>query len=257
MSVVIESTGLGKNAVEAAQTCLEKIKQPIENIGLLINAGVYRKDNIVEPAISALFQKELGLNLDYIKDDTGKSTLSFDLMNGACGVINAIQVAQACLQTNSVKKALIICGNTNPRYAQIGAALLLGLSDDPKKGFSQIKTRASMDQYAGFRSYTQLYEPNSRTQVTFEEEDNYESKLLGFMASCVKNLRTPDITLIGPAQLGQKLEINYIDTRYQDQDSHVAGPIVGYEATTGSQKQRPLLFGKGGVGLSAAWALYQ
>lgn len=243
MGVIIESTGLGKNAVAAAQNCLQKTQLPIEDIGLLINAGVYREDNIVEPAISAMIQKELGLNLDYLKDNTGKSTFSFDLMNGACGVLNAIQVAMACLENSSVKKALIVCDNNNPRYARLGAAMLLGLSEDPHKGFSQIHTRSSMDGFSGLRGYTKLYQQDSRHQVTFEEEANYESRLTDFIASCVKNIRTPDVTCI--------------DTSYENQDSHVAGPIVGYEAASDSQKQRPLLFVAGGAGLSVAWALYR
>lgn len=257
MSVVIESTGLGQDAVAAAQNCFQKINSPIEDVGLLINAGVYREDNIVEPAISALIQKKLGLNLDYVKDNSGKSTFSFDLMNGACGVLNAIQVAQACLQSGSTKKALIVCANHHPRYARLGAAMLLGLSEDPNRGFSPIDIRASVDGFYGLRAYTKLYEQDSRCQVTFEEEDNYESRLVAFMASCVKHLRTPDVTLVAPQKLGQKLEINCIDTSYENQDSHVAGPIVGYEAATHSQKQRPLLFVAGGAGLSAAWAFYR
>lgn len=257
MGVVIESTGLGRNAISATQNCLRKIGLPIEEIGLLINAGVYREDNIVEPAISALLQKELGLNLDYVKDNTGKSTFSFDLMNGACGVLNAVQVAQACLQSSSVKKALIICGNSHPRYASLGAALLLGVSDDPNKGFSQVYTRASIDGFYGIRGYTKLYQQHSRQKVIFEEETNYESRLMAFMASCVKSFRTPDVTFIAPQKLGQKLEINCIDTSHEGQDSHVSGPIVGYEMASESQKQRPLLFVAGGAGLSAAWALYR
>lgn len=255
MGVIIESTGLGKNAVVAAQNCLEKIKLPVKNIDLLINAGIYREDNTVEPAISAFLQKELGLNLDYVKNNTGKAAFSFDLMNGACGVLNAIQVAQACLQSSSVQKVLIVCQNANPRYACLGAAMLLELSDNPQKGFDPVYTRASIDGFYGLKSYTTLYQPNSRTRIDIEEHDNYESRLISFMASCVQDLRTPEFTLIAPQKLGQKLEINCIDTSYQDQDSHVAGPIVGYEAASSSQA--PFLFVTGGAGLSAAWALYR
>lgn len=239
MGIIIESTGLGKNAVLAAQNCLQKTTLPIEEIGLFINAGVYREDNIVEPAISALIQKELGLNLDYVKDNTGKSTFSFDLMNGACGVLNAIQVAQACLQSSSIKKALIVCGNNNPRYACLGAAMLLGISDNPNKGFSQVHTKASNDGFYGLKGYTKLYQQDSRHQVTFEEEDNYEPRLTAFMAACVENFKTPDMTLI------------------TSHNNHVAGPIVGYEALSESQKQKSLLFVAGGAGLSAAWASYK
>ncbi len=250
MSMIVTATAIAENAILAAKNCLEKAKLPIEEVGLLINAGVYREDNMVEPAISAFIQKELGLNLDYVKNNNGKAAFSFDLLNGACGVLNAVQVAQA----SKLSHVLIVTGNKNPRYACIGAAMLLGRSQDETQGFGHVYTRASMGGYVGLKGYTRLYQPDSRTRVTLEEDPNYESQLTDFTASCIKDLRSAEITLVAPARCGHKLEIACVDTAYENQDSRVAGPIVGYQAAIGRPK--PLLFVAGGAGLSAAWTLY-
>lgn len=255
MGAVIRSTSLGKNAVIASENCLTKSDLAKEDIGLLINTTVFRPDNLVEPSVAALIQKQFKLGLDYIQDGTGKSTFSFDLMNGACGVINAIQVATAFLKTNPTQSALIVCENSNEHYAQIGAAMLLTHSDT-EEGFCEFGTKASLDGHPGIKAYTRLYEPDSRTNIHFEQEADYKTRLAYFMASCVKHLRTPELTLIAPAALGQKLELECIDTNLDQTDSHVAGPIVGAEKAS-LFLQKPYLFVAGGAGLSCAWALYR
>ena len=58
---------------------------------MLINAGIYREDNMGEPALAALIQEDIGANRGQ-PPIGGHGTFSFDLINGTCGVINAIQL---------------------------------------------------------------------------------------------------------------------------------------------------------------------
>ena len=83
MSAIIKGTGFCQDitikgviakGTHAAKQAIEQAKVSIEDIGLFINCGLYRDDNICEPAIAALIQKELGLCLDFLKAQTTKTT---------------------------------------------------------------------------------------------------------------------------------------------------------------------------------------
>ncbi|WP_280236653.1 hypothetical protein [Nocardia cyriacigeorgica] len=134
------------NSGRAARECLERAGVRPEQVGVLINAGVFRDANTVEPAVSALIQKAAGIGLEYGVDDP--RTFSFDLMNGAVGVLDAVRVATAILETGSATHVLIVSGDTHPSmtrtaatddfpYASSGAALLLE-SDDGPAGFGRV-----------------------------------------------------------------------------------------------------------------------
>ena len=72
----------------AARSCLERAHRSADDIELLINAGVYFDRNISEPAIAALIQEDIGANLEQVAG-AGQGTLSFDVRNGACGLLTA------------------------------------------------------------------------------------------------------------------------------------------------------------------------
>ena len=77
------------HAVLAAEECLAKAGVSRKEIDILISVGIYRDENIGEPAMAPLIQKRLGMNPIY---DAGMShkTFSFDLLNGSSGFLNAV-----------------------------------------------------------------------------------------------------------------------------------------------------------------------
>lgn len=130
-------------AARAATDCLDQAGISPDVVGALINTGVYRDSNIVEPAVSALLQKRIGIGLEYRPGAV--PSFSFDLMNGACGLIEAIGVAESFFAAepgHGVDYVLLTAGDTHPSlhdiddfpYARTGAALLLGRSDGPDDG---------------------------------------------------------------------------------------------------------------------------
>ncbi|MGW4327050.1 hypothetical protein ACWEKR_14270 [Nocardia sp. NPDC004573] len=134
-------------AARAARTCVERAEVGLDEIGMLINAGVFRDSNISEPAVAALLQKRIGLGLSYAPGRT--PVLSFDLMHGASGLLHAIATADAFLATGMVKYALLVAGDAHPSterdvadfpYSASGAALLLGTSPTAA-GFGRLHTR--------------------------------------------------------------------------------------------------------------------
>src|SRR5579864_7241559 len=92
----VTSRGLRKPSARrladaAARACLARAGKQPGDVDMLINAGVYREDNMGEPALAALIQEDIGANPGQ-PPVGGRGTFSFDLMNGTCGVISAIQL---------------------------------------------------------------------------------------------------------------------------------------------------------------------
>lgn len=139
-------------ASRAARACLEQAQVSPSSVGVLINVGVYRESNTFEPALAALVQKEVGINLDYIADPVPAAGFSFDLMNGACGVLNAVQLAQSLLDTAAAERVLITAADVHPGgdarrdpdypYADLAGAFLLQRSADPDAGFGPVSVYA-------------------------------------------------------------------------------------------------------------------
>lgn len=116
-------TGPSSSAIElaadAGRVAIDDAGLPDDAIDVLIHVGVYRDQNIVEPAIAALVQKKIGIGLDYGRGD--HHLYSFDLMNGACGVLSAIAVAGALLATGA-QSVLITASDVHPGGADVGRA---------------------------------------------------------------------------------------------------------------------------------------
>ncbi len=174
--VVIKATGIStdvslhdsvEHAVRAGSACIDAAGIDRNDISLVLNVGIYRNNNIVEPANASLIQNSLDINPMYIK---GRTTFSFDILNGACGFLNAAQVAGAVLRTTDVKYVLIVSSDVHPSkekvvnfpYRNIGAAALLEWSDDPQRGFQEIIFRTSRNGLEELESIVDLSVPGAR-----------------------------------------------------------------------------------------------
>ncbi len=162
-SAIEMSARAGRRALDAAG---------ILEVGALINVGVFRDDNIVEPAVAALIQQRIGIALEYTSGAV--PTFSFDLMNGACGLLDAVAVAGALLDTGSVDTVLITAGDTHPSqaphpdfpYASAAGALLLGHGPT---GFGSLHVAATTDDVAP-TSYIDLGAAGAQARGTITVE---------------------------------------------------------------------------------------
>lgn len=130
----------------AAEKCLAAAGLSVDSVDALINVGVYRDANLFEPAIAALIQKRIGMGLEYAPGR--RAAFSFDLMNGAGGLLDAASVAAALLSTSEMDHVLLVCGDTHPStaatvegfpYTPAAGALLLGRSESGS-GFGRLHT---------------------------------------------------------------------------------------------------------------------
>lgn len=118
-------------AVAAGREVLGKAGLEPRDVDLLINVGVYRDGNLGEPALAPLIQEDLGIN-PADPHPGGAGTFSFDISNGGCGVLNALEVADGFLAAGTVRTALVVASDADPGrgmapgfpFAPAGAALL-------------------------------------------------------------------------------------------------------------------------------------
>ncbi|MFD6160691.1 hypothetical protein ACFWF7_34220 [Nocardia sp. NPDC060256] len=293
MGVRIKSTSVSRTSdthsvVEhsgrAAKQSLERAGVRPDQVGVVINAGIFRDYNTVEPAISALIQKAAGIGLEYAKDDP--RTFSFDLMNGATSVLNAVQVATAILETGSAEHVLIVSGDTHPSllryaadddfpYATSGAALLLERTDDPV-GFGKVHTAAGEGSTA-VEAYvdTATMGTAGRGLMTVEREPDFEDRLLEVAvqaagAALAEVADRTGIALIAstptpefPKRLADALGIDQDSVRTPDLaygDPHTASLTQAYDRAIGGDtltEHAQVLFVAAGAGPAAAAVLYR
>jgi 3-oxoacyl-[acyl-carrier-protein] synthase III len=91
----------------AASNCLGKSSYNCSEIGLLIYAGVYRSDYLMEPAYAALLAGELKMNAA-ITETGNKKTRAFDVFNGSMGFLNSCYVAQQMVTAGICETAMIV-----------------------------------------------------------------------------------------------------------------------------------------------------
>ncbi|WP_405485901.1 hypothetical protein [Nocardia sp. NBC_00511] len=292
MGVRIKSTGISRDTdtfsiVElsgrAARRAMESAGVEPGRVGVMINAGIFRDSNTVEPAVSALIQKAAGIGLDYVKEDP--RSFSFDLMNAGVGVLNAVQVAQAVLATGSAEHVLIVSGDTHPSltrsaandefpYATAGAALLLEQTEEPE-GFGQVHTRAASGT-SGLESYVDVDNMGDRGRglMTVEIEPDYQDRLLAVALDAARaalaGAETANIALIAstpsaefPQRLAAELGLDADAVFTPDLsagDPHTAALPLAYHAAAQADSlanYEHVLFVAAGAGPSAAAVVYR
>lgn len=115
-------------AVDACREVMTATGRKPSDVELLINAGLFRDRNLGEPALAPLIQEDLGANPEDPHPGR-RGTFSFDVANGACGVLSALQVAQRFLQAHTVDSVLVVTSDADP-----GHGLAPGFPYDPAGG---------------------------------------------------------------------------------------------------------------------------
>ncbi|MFC4127673.1 3-oxoacyl-[acyl-carrier-protein] synthase III C-terminal domain-containing protein [Nocardia rhizosphaerae] len=279
-----DTTSIVELSGQAARDSLRQAGIRPDQVGVLINTGIFRDSNTVEPAVSALIQKAAGIGLDYTRGD--RRTFSFDLMNGAVGVLNAVQVAGSILATGSTEHVLIVAGDTHPSlarstadaefpYATAGAALLLEQVDGPE-GFGPVRTARSGGSPAE-QAYVDIATMGTvgRSLMTVDRDPDFEDRILAVATDAGRNalaeagIDPAGIALIAstpapqfPKRLADALGIDQdavLLPDLTDGDPHTAAlPLAFHRAlAAGTLAGRThVLFVAAGAGPSAAAALY-
>jgi 3-oxoacyl-[acyl-carrier-protein] synthase-3 len=257
-----EASAVADLAGRAAKDCLSRARLSPEQVSVLINVGVYRENNTFEPAIGALVQREVGINLDYTAAATPSPGFSLDLMNGACGVLNAVQVAQVLLDTGSADRVLITAADVHPTgrahsdpdypYRDFGAALLLarcagsGSVSGPGFGPVGVSSPGAASTTVGFLRTAGMGE-SGRGRITVRRDEDFAEQVLAVAARTVAeygragDLDPDRVVLIAsgptadfPHRLAERVGLDrsrVLDGVRPDRSGrlpHTAAPILGY-----------------------------
>jgi len=270
--------------VEAGLACIAGAGIDKDEIGLLINIGVYRDDNIVEPSIASLIQRGLELNLDPVKRGMINSTFSFDLLNGSCGFLDAVKVADAILQNGKIKYAMIVSGDMhradNAVCTTLGGAAILSYDNTSDRGFRNIETVSSSDvDYYGYKFEGVLseFDTEEGREGRFTFQDHYGAKLLShsvaatttylndeaLVAEEIKYLISTEVDKEFSIRLGDSIGLNpnsYISKLYSKYgNTHTSALISGYVELMDNLNPPSggdILFVSAGAGLAASCGLY-
>ncbi|HEX9337291.1 MAG TPA: 3-oxoacyl-[acyl-carrier-protein] synthase III C-terminal domain-containing protein [Pseudonocardiaceae bacterium] len=167
-------------AVAAARTSLTAAGCPPSDLDLLVNAGLYHDRNLGEPALAALIQQDIGANPEDPHPDA-HGTFSFDVANGACGVLTALQVIDGFLRSGAIRRALVVASDADPGhgrslnfpFASAGGALLCRWSDD-ESGLGPVRWANVPDGGDAFRATLGLHD--GRNMVTFADSSTMDKQ---------------------------------------------------------------------------------
>jgi 3-oxoacyl-[acyl-carrier-protein] synthase III len=197
----------------AAEDCLRKSSYQRQDISLLLFAGVYRSEFISEPAIATLLAGELRLNEEG-PGPMGKTTLAFDVFNGAMSFLNACHVGAQMIRTKKYRNSLIVaseidnnrlshCGSLGVK--ETGSAVILDESADGRTGFGGFVFRHD-GRYSN-AYVTWCSNPNGVARLHVEKKPAWEEACVSCAGAAVRELmkleglETSRIKVVFPPQL--------------------------------------------------------
>src|SRR6266536_3225110 len=243
-------------AVAAANACLDEAGCLPNDLDLLVNAGLYRDRNLGEPALAALIQEDVGANPEDPHPDA-HGTFSFDVANGICGPLTALQVADGFLHSGSIQRALVVASDADPAhgmtrdfpFASAGGALLCSWTDD-ESGLGPFCWANFPDGGESFHSTVGYHDGRNRLEITASElmDETFAVAAAparaGFTAGLASDLGVP-VERIAVAR---------------DQRIHTAALIAALHDATTADRLRPgstVLLLAAGAGVTAGAALYR
>lgn len=266
------------HAVRAGKDALAKTTYWPADIELLVNAGVHRDRHYAEPAFACFIQRELGLNVDF----QGRQTFSYDLIDGATGLINAMDTIDAHIQAGNVEVGMAIASEANtdrnpvPEYvtARSGVAVILDASPEASVGFRSFRFR-TFPQHAGlYESYVDLTVKRGRLHV--DKDASFEAAAMDCVHDTVaayledEGVKPADVDLVLPSQmspgfvgsLGKLTGIpqdRVVDLTGKWPDTHSTAPglaLAEAMASGRAKKGTRALFIGVGAGVNVGAALY-
>ena len=275
-----------KLAADAASSSIKKAKLDPDQIAILVNTGIYRTDNIGEPAMAAVIQDMIKGHTFWKKKkrkQTTNQTFSFDLINGGCGFINAIQLVDSMMHSGNLQKGLIVTADVEPipgyskgyNFAPIAAALIL-TPGEKEKGFVNFRSDTYLEYKDSFKGQLIFSETKQKSMITIDQTETYLDACLACTKDSIKKfleaneLSLNDIDLIIPSQtpLGLPEALNQIPglkdktvmTDFAPGELHTAGPAFALEQIWNSQlftSAQNILFVTVSAGITTAIALYR
>lgn len=273
-------------ADRAAEACLARAGRSAEDVDLLLNAGVYHDENLGEPAVAALVQSDIGAN-PRISPGVGHGTFSFDVANGAVGVVTGFYVLDGFL-SSSIELGLLVASDAHPGtpvspafpFPPVGAAALLVPGHDDARGFVafQFATFPEFeDAFTAHIEWQNAKRGRGRNVLEIVEHPQFCDRLVDTaVATCREFLRSHELSpqaldLVVPSQypagfasaLGRRLELPAERIARADDElagAHTAGPLAAFARAEQEGRladAKSVLFVTAGAGVNIGLALYR
>jgi 3-oxoacyl-[acyl-carrier-protein] synthase III len=211
-------------AVSAAKDCLQGAGCDADELDLVVNAGIYRDRNLGEPALAALIQDDIGANPED-PHAGAHGTFSFDIANGVCGVLTALQIVDGFLRTHSIHRALVVASDADPghgmserfAFSAAGAALLCRWTDDDY-GLSRVSwvTADGADDAETFSATVGF--ADARNVLRFHQSAAMDERFAAAGAEAVRacldaqsaGLEDIDLIVAAPARPGYRAALSHL-----------------------------------------------
>jgi 3-oxoacyl-[acyl-carrier-protein] synthase III len=267
-------------AVAAARACLAAAGCRAKDLGLLINAGIYRDRNLGEPALAAMIQEDVGANPED-PHPGAHGTFSYDVANGLCGPLTALQIVDGFLRAGAIDRALVVASDADPGhhlteehfpFAAVGGALVCHWTDDDF-GFGPFSWANAPDGGESFRATVTYHDGRNRLRI--EACDTVDDVAAALAAKVTQecldrastNVDAVDLVIAAPARtsftdpLASHLGIPSERVAVaRDDRIHTAALIGAFHdahAAGGLQPGHTVLFVAAGAGVTAGAALYR
>ena len=282
--------GALKLADAAARTCLARAHLEASDIDLLVNAGLYREDNVSEPALAAMIQEDIGANPGHPPREGFHGTFSFDVANGGCGVLSALELLGGFVRSGTIQTGLIVASDSDPGdcesfpFPAVGGAVLVR----PARGGEGFVDFAfeTFDVGAGFfesaiswhekKWHVPLARPGKNT-LAVVLGDGYESRAIEcaeeatrrFLARHELAVNSVDLAIFSQTPLGfadglaTRLDLAQERVAHvadEFRGAHTAGPIAALDAAIESGQfaaAKTIHFATVGAGIVVGLALYR
>ena len=264
-------------AVAAAKDCLKGAGCDPAELDLVVNAGIYRDRNLGEPALAALIQDDIGANPEE-PHAGGHGTFSFDIANGACGVLTGLQIVDGFLRARSIRHAIVVASDADPGhglsehfpFSAAGAAVLCGWSDDDY-GLGRVSWVNSAEDDGTFSATVGF--ADARNVLRFGQSAGMDEEFATVAARAARrcldaeSVEPADLDLIVAAPprpgfraaLGERL--GFPEERIvvaDDEHMHTAALAAAFEGQAGRLAAGTrVLFVAAGAGATAGAALYR
>jgi 3-oxoacyl-[acyl-carrier-protein] synthase-3 len=280
------AAGALKVVDNAARLCLERADRTAAELDLLINAGVYHDKLLNEPALASLIQEDIGANPD-LHTGAGHGTFSFDVSNGACGMLTGIHLVDGMLASRTIELGMVVASDTDPEpgvsqgfgFPAVGGAVLLS-TDDSRMGFTAFQF-ATFPEYADlFQSYVDWHEDarrglahHGRNILTVEIAESYLPRALECAESTTRELAAAQGLDFGEVDLfiatasvpgfadglARRLGVSAERVALPPEGvalAHTAAPALALESA-GLAAAKTALLASAGAGITVAVALYR
>lgn len=179
-------------ADRACRSAIERSGLEAGDIGLLLNAGLYHDRNLGEPALAALIQEDVGIHPEDPREGS-HGTFSFDIANGSCGVLTAIEVADGFLSSGAIGHALIVAGDADPGhrmapqfpYSADAAAVVCGATNG-RSGLAGFRWHSAPDEGELLRARVGF--ERGRNRLHIEEDPEFASRAAKWAAKTAGSL---------------------------------------------------------------------